>query len=199
MGKYFLRKKPHREVRNRFLIVCEGKTESNYFEKFPINKDIIIIDIDGAGCNTDSLVKKAMELKEKAEREKTPYNQVWCVFDRDSFPAGNFNRAIDLARNNDIKVAYSNEAFELWYILHFEFFHSAWHRERYKDKLKDLLGHSYEKNSASMYDELKGKQNQAISFAQKLLDRYSIDDPPEQNNPSTTVHRLVEEINRFLR
>lgn len=187
-----------REVRNRFLIVCEGeKTEPNYFMMFPINKDIIEVKVEAAGYVTDSLVEKAVELKGTAIQEKRQYNQVWCVFDRDSNPAQNFNRAIQLARNNDIYIAYSNEAFELWYLLHFEYLQSALPRERYIDKLSALLNHPYQKNSTAMYNELKGRQKRAIIFADKLLQNY-ITFNPEKNNPSTTVHLLVKEINSFL-
>lgn len=201
MGKFqgaLKRKINIREVRNRFLIVCEGeRTEPNYFRKFPINKDIIEVKIGAAGYVTDSLVIKAIELKEKATQEKRPYNQIWCVFDRDSNPAQNFNRAIQLAKNNNIYIAYSNEAFELWYLLHFEYLQSALSRERYIEKLKVSLGHVYNKNSTTMYEELKDKQMKAISFADKLLQSYRVFNP-ESNNPSTTVHLLVREIMKFL-
>ncbi|MFH1128165.1 MAG: RloB family protein [Candidatus Omnitrophota bacterium] len=187
-----------REVRNRFLIVCEGeKTEPNYFRMFPINKDIVEVSIAPTGYVTDSLVGEAIKRKEQAIQEKKPYNQVWCVFDRDSNPAQNFNRAIQLAKNNNINTAYSNEAFELWYLLHFEYLQSALTRTRYIEKLNVSLNHPYQKNSTTMYEELKGKQRSAIVFADKLLQSYTAFNP-ESNNPSTTVHLLVKEINNFL-
>jgi hypothetical protein len=35
-----------RELRDRFLIVCEGeKTEPNYFKSFPLNADVIKVDV----------------------------------------------------------------------------------------------------------------------------------------------------------
>lgn len=53
------------------------------------------------------------------------------------------------------------------------------------------------KNSKTMYDELKNKQKKAIMFAEKLLNKYATDNPGG-NNPSTTVHLLVEEIKKFI-
>jgi len=76
----------------------------------------------GEGMNTDSLVEYAIQLKREAEKNNNPYSWVWCVFDRDSFTSHQFNRAIKIAKNNQIKAAYSNEAFEIWYILHFNSF-----------------------------------------------------------------------------
>jgi len=81
--------KRHEKLRyiRRLLIVCEGeKTEPNYFKKFPVDKEIMEIYIEGEGYNTDSLVEKAIELKDQAIKKKEPYNEVWCVFDRDNFP-----------------------------------------------------------------------------------------------------------------
>ncbi|MDD2702551.1 MAG: RloB family protein [Candidatus Omnitrophica bacterium] len=200
---FFTRKKAFREVRNKFLIVCEGeKTEPNYFSSFPINKNIVTVDICDAKCVAVSVVEKAIELKESANRDKKPYNQIWCVFDRDSNPADpnsatNFNKAIQLARKQGIGVAYSNQAFELWYILHFEYLQAALTRDRYIEKLTALLGRKYEKNCLTMYAELKQRQKQAITFAEKLLQSHA-NYNPEANDPSTTVHYLVKEINKFL-
>ena len=195
----YKRKIGSRSERDRILIVCEGeKTEPNYFKSFPVNTEIVEIIIEGTGCNTVSLVKEAIQLKHKNSRN--PYNQVWCVFDRDSFTPKNFNSAFALAEKNNIRVAYSNEAFELWYLLHFDYYNTAISRNRYIEKLNELLAHRYEKNSKYMYKFLKedNKQDKAIKHAKKLLTTY-IRQNPEKDNPSTTVHLLVEELNKFLK
>jgi len=193
----YKRKIGTREIRDRILIVCEGtKTEPNYFKKFPVNKEVVEVEIEGAGYVTDSLVEKAIELKEEALLEKRPYNQVWCVFDRDSNPPQNFNRAIQLAHNHKIRVAYSNEAFELWYVLHFNYHITGVNRDWYQQKLTSLLGEGYEKNNPHMYDKLKNKQLNAIKNAERLYQTY-LEFTPERNNPSTTVHKLVQELNKY--
>ncbi len=186
--------------RRWFLIVCEGeKTEPNYFRSFPVNKNLIRLDIKGEGKNTKSLVEKAIELKNKDQYDEN--DQFWCVFDRDKNPKNpndsqNFNSAITLARNNGIDVAYSNDAFELWYLLHFHFYNTGTSRKDYPDKLTELLGHKYQKNSETIYEELKDKQENAIKNAKQLLQKYDRSNP-ESDNPSTTVHLLVEELNKF--
>jgi hypothetical protein len=181
-----------RELVKRFLIVCEGeKTEPNYFRSFRVPKEII--DIQGRGENTLDLVRSAIEI-----RNQGSYDQVWCVFDRDSFPAQNFNNALYLAQQHDIRVAYSNEAFEIWYLLHFHYYHTALARRDYYVKLSELLGHSYKKNSDTIYMELESLQQNAIEHAKRLLDEYSPPDPCH-DNPSTTVHLLVEELNKYIR
>ena len=198
--------KNKREINKRnirkILIVCEGeKTEPNYFKNFPLDKEIIDVDIEETGMNTLSLVKYAIELRDKAELDKNPYIEVWCVFDEDNTPHGNFDNAISCA-NNRIKVAWSNEAFELWYILHFEYLQSAITRHRYCSKLTEILKNKcnkkkYEKNSTEMYSILKSRQKDAIENAKKLC-RIHIDIPPSKCKPCTTVYMLVERLNEFI-
>jgi hypothetical protein len=191
----------NRKVRNRkrFFIVCEGeKTEPNYFKKFSVNVDITLI--KGRGKDTKSLVEEAIELKNGLESDER--DRVWCVFDRDRndqnpHDAHNFNAAINIAKTNGIKVAYSNDAFELWYLLHFDYYNTGISRRDYKNRLTNKLGHEYKKNSETIYEELKDKQENAIKNAKRLLQKY--DRPnPESDNPSTTVHLLVEELNNFI-
>jgi hypothetical protein len=184
----FSRQRDAIPLRERFLIVCEGEqTEPNYFRAFRVQKDVKVV---GLGYNTVSVVEEALRLK-----QLEVYDQVWCVFDRDSFPAKHFNDALALAKANGIEVAYSNEAFELWYLLHFNFVQSAMSRAQYVQKLSEMSTSAYAKNSKSMYVELLYLQKDAIRNAKKLLESY---DPhnPEHDNPSTTVHLLVEQLNK---
>lgn len=179
-----------RDLRQRFLIVCEGeKTEPAYFKRFRVPKEII--EIVGIGVNTISLVRETIKLQDEGD-----FDQVWCVFDRNSFPVENFNNALSLARQHQIRVAYSNEAFELWYLLHFDYHNSAITRDTYKTRLSMRLGFTYEKDNPHMYDLLENKQADAIRNATRLLQQYGDQHKPAYDNPSTTVHHLVQALNR---
>ena len=101
------------------------------------------------------------------------------------------------AKNKGFKVAYSNEAFELWYVLHFEFLNAGINRKDYVKKLNGALSKQYLKNSETIYDELLNKQDIAIKNAIKLLSQYQ-SPIPAINNSSTTVHLLVQELNKFI-
>ena len=182
-------------VRTRFLIVCEGaRTEPYYFERFPVSS--AYVDVEGEGMNTISLVYRAIELRnERGYTEDT--DQVWCVFDKDNFPPENFNSAIELARNEGIYTAYSNQAFELWYLLHFNFCDAAQHRDQYCEKLGIYFDRPYIKNDLRMYSKLKDKQSAAIKHARRLYAQRS--NSPANDNPSTTVFQLVEALNAFVK
>lgn len=204
------RKEKTKELRVYFLIICEGeKTEPNYFKAFKTNVKSFVYTIDafGEASNTKDLVNRTIKYRNKSSQE---YDSVWVVFDRDSFSPNNFNGAIELAENNDIKVGWSNEAFELWYLLHFQYRNTYMSREDYKtaiekeindkiavqSKSKKPAKFKYQKNSKEMYAVLEkyGNQKQAIKYAEKLIANHNCNNFAI-HNPCTRVHLLVQELN----
>ena len=134
-------------VRNRWrvLILCEDEKSARlYFEGFQLDKRRVEVLPIGTGMNTDSLVQNAIDRKEEAVRRGEPFSEIWCVFDRDSFPAQNFNRALQLADSHGISVAWANEAFEIWYLLHFNYHDTGMSRTVYGGRLSTLLRCKYD-------------------------------------------------------
>lgn len=180
-----------REERKKFLIVCEGeKTEPLYFSAFRVPKEVY--EVRGTGYNTVSLVQEAIKLSQSGTYDKT-----WVVMDKDSFSVDQFNQALQLARNSDIQIAYSNEAFEIWYLLHFDFHQSAISRASYKQRLTDKLGFLYMKNDPRMFRELETRLPNAVQNAIRLLSTYGNNHSPARDNPSTNVHVLVMELQKY--
>jgi len=64
--------------------------------------------------------------------------------------------------------------------------------------LSEQMGVKYEKNAPDMYKRMKNMQITAIRNAERLYAGYSSTVTFTKRNPSTTVHRLVEELNRFI-
>lgn len=183
----------------RFLIVCEGeKTEPNYFNSFRL-PGLIHVHAEGFGVSPPQLVEVALKMKRNSSKRRghEPFDQIWCVLDRDDWTDNDFNSAIRQAENMGLKVAYSNQAFELWYLLHFHYYNFPMHRKDYENKLSELLGWPYSKNSSDMYVQLQSQQSKAVKNAWRLLELYP-NPQPASDNPSTTVHILVEELNQFM-
>lgn len=185
-----------------FLIVCEGtKTEPNYFLQLEndLPKGIVRLEIEGTGLNTLSLINHAIKLRDRSVRK---YDRVWVVFDRDNFPEENFNNAIYMALGNGINCAWSNEAFELWFLLHFQYINVGMSRDKYKEfletEVRSIAGNAnyvYQKNSNETYDTLKkhGNMMRAIKWADRLLSNYT-DGRYADHNPCTQVHLLIKEL-----
>ncbi len=205
------RKQDVRSKRKYYLIVCEGEaTEPNYFEslKQDLPKGILTsyqIDITGKGYNTQSLVEEALRLKTELEKNTfRTIDKLWVVFDRDSFAANDFNNAINRCATNHpiINCAWSNEAFELWYLLHFHYYQNSMSRLQYQglieENLKPMLGleYRYKKNSKKMYDILKayGSIEDAIRNAECLAATCAGRQDYASHNPCTMVWKLVAEL-----
>ena len=205
------KKKEEKQTRKKqmscqILIVTEGeKTEPNYFRKFQVDHNSLFIyevECKGLGKNTLNVVDEAIRL---SKSRTTSYDSVWAVFDRDSFSANNFNSAIKKAEDNGINAAWSNEAFELWFLYHFQNRKTAMSRYDYEKAISDAVNNSkmwkskkaykYAKCSEENYSIMPqyGNQEQAIKYAEK---QHSLctDTRYADHNPCTTVYKLVKQL-----
>ncbi len=181
-------------TRRRYLIVCEdSKSSLDYLMAFKIPEEFAEIVPEGGAGNTVSVVEKALDLKQKADYQNRPFVHIWCVIDRDEFPSDRYRRAFELARNhNDITVIWANECFELWYLLHFCYRHTAIGRADLRKELSkpDRLNRQYDKADKSIFDLLEKHRSTAHRNAITL----EKNNPTRDLNPSTNVHRLVEKL-----
>jgi len=214
--------KLRKELKDSILIVCEGeKTEPNYFRSFPVAG--VKVEVLGEGRNTLSLIEKAGKYWKRMTNEGKFYETLWCVMDRDSFPKCNYDNSFNkikaletninkrykkkLVKEFKANIAYSNEAFEIWYMLHYEYYNTSISRDRYIRLLSDKMGISYKKNSQDIYERLEalnlntdGKNGLgfALKNAEKLRASISLSEVHRQN-PSTTVDLLVKELKRHCK
>jgi hypothetical protein len=212
----FEKGKPYNEaqidLKKTFLIICEGEnTEPLYFRSFPVPTNTVLIK---GGCNSkNSLVDYALKLKNDpayADRE------IWCVFDYDvdtgqlATQSNDFNSAIEKAESNGMRVAWSNDAFELWFVLHYESLDTQLSRNELYEILKikwDLERfHSEAKTQgfcAGHYERHGGSQSTsqllAIRRARALHEKYKSARDFSKQCPCTTVYLLVEELNRYIK
>lgn len=165
------------------LIVCEGEnTETSYFNQFRVTS--AKVKSVGEGYNTISLVNRARALSQQGN-----YDQVWCVFDKDDFNDTDFNSAIQIAVANNFGVAYSNQSFEYWLILHFNDHQGGgMHRDSYNDKINEHLKPfkvTYDGNGTKLIEE---------DFFE-LLD--GIDDKTSRKRAELAIDRAERNFNHF--
>lgn len=189
------------------LITCEGQTEQLYFESFKVlTSKVKVINLQGQTKlklveSTEAILKKS-DLK---------YDEVWCVFDMDvkhgETEFADFDNAINKALSKKYKVAYSNDAFELWFYLHYHHTNQQNHRTFYYKELGKKWDINYPNDGKKydfclqIYDLLKdgiASQEEAIARAEKLYQEQNDLDFHKQN-PVTLVHKLVELLNQNLR
>lgn len=208
-GPLLERREAVKEDIPKILIVCEGKnTEPSYFKQFKLASAKIVV--LGDGYNTVTLVAQAQRLSELDN-----YSQVWCVFDKDDFPAADFNNAITTAQAAGFKVAHSNQSFEYWLILHFNDHQGGgMHRNDYHDRINELLapfGLSYEGEDSKIVtedmfdlmmeiiDEETGKTRLAVAIerAERNYNHFDHASPATEES-STTVFKLASELMRYV-
>lgn len=189
----------------RFLIVCEGqKTEPNYLNAFvrDCQSEIREEEVRGEGRGTCSLVRRTLALRKEIEARRTnPFDRVWLVFDRDDFP--DFNKAIELARQNGLQVAWSNESFELWYLLHFQAPADRILRDRCIVMLEHAIrqatgrrNYHYQKADPKLYRimETYGDREMAARHARRLRRRFAGNTDYASHHPCTLVDILIAEL-----
>jgi hypothetical protein len=229
-----------RHYKEFFLIVCEDEsTEPAYFrkvfqEKFEelLPKDTIRIETVGTGRNSLGVVEKAVEERiSRTEIVPKAIDHVWAVFDKDDLDqnettAKRFEEAFSVAAANDINIAYSNECFELWLLLHFVNVNNSKPIPRKAtedvDKSSCLYGmlenainkgrmpeqqiiydHAHHSKPFISVEELisiimkSGDEAKAIERAQNL-DASQQNKKPIEANPNTTVYKLVKELREWL-
>ncbi|KAI3344419.1 RloB domain-containing protein [Clostridium botulinum] len=194
-----------------YLIVTEGtETEVNYFNNIKriieaqFDNNIIVekltLNVQGTARSTTVLVKEAIK-----KRSLKPYSDVWVVFDKDENI--DFDEAIKLAEKEGLHVAWSNESFELWLLLHFQDLNSAIHRDNYVAKLnthfknKNLNTSKYNKNISNIFDITFPYVDIAIKRSNSLLEYYKNNNifSPNKMNPATKVQVLVEELINYIK
>ena len=162
----------------------------------------------GLGQSKLKLVESA-----KAIQEKENYDEVWCIFDMDIKKdevncEADYDNAIKKAKKIGYNVAYSNDAFELWFYLHFQYTDQENHRKFYYKQLSKFWDISYEKHgkewefSFNIYSLLendnKASQTKAIERADKLFkDQKELE--YHKQNPVTLVYELVKVLNDNVR
>lgn len=193
------------------LILTEGtETEVNYFKNIKniINsryrrreiQDNYPIKVEGKARSTSILVNEAIKRKNRES-----FSEVWVVFDKDDNE--DFDEAIKLAKDNNIKVAWSNESFELWFLLHFQDLKTSIPRKQYIANLNNhfklnVLGDGvYSKNISNIFDITSDKVNFAISRSEGLREYYKSQNQTKESkmNPATTVDILVKHLLKYLR
>lgn len=194
-------------VKPSILIVCEGEnTEPSYFNQFRLSS--ATVKSVGEGYNTTSLVNRAIQLKNEKK-----YDQVWCVFDKDDFSNDDFNNAIQIAHAQNFGIAYSNQSFEYWLILHFDDHQGGgMHRREYNEKINELLqpfnvtydGNGNKKVTEDFFELLDGvdaktndkRINLAITRAERNYNQFNHTSPATEES-STTVFRIARELQKY--
>ena len=217
------------QLRNfgRHLVYSEGtKTEPYYVDnikqciadkyKTDVNKIELINANKGKSLTTVALAKFAINDVNKRVSNGETVDHVWVFYDKDSFRDEKYKKAFTLidglnVTKNDEGIRCdnrgtawhslpSNECFELFLLLYFNYETSASSRKGYSKKIDKMVQKSnpsftYAKNLKNIHTTLinaGGSINNAIKFAKKLEKANWLD------NPSSKAYQFLEYFKLYL-
>lgn len=226
-----------------YIIFCEDEnSEPIYFESLQIDRKLkinIVPNQNKGKLNLYNTIKKCFQdglmevVNGKYKLKEGVTENIWCVYDRDledkdltrirDIDDLSFTTAISAANDAGLNVAWSNDAFELWVLLHFDTLETGnrVHRDIIYHRLTEIFKripiqsvelssitsteyffykwHLKTKNNFKTHvlPLLKERTNVALEKAKALEALYTTDVPNHDRNPCTMVHHLVQELLAF--
>lgn len=204
-AKSFARRKASKSPYETILLVCEGKTEFNYFcsliKFYKLNTANIFL-IEPSGSAPINVVNSAIEYAEN----NSGIDHVMCIFDRDEHST--YQKALDKIKNCKLKPKAKSEpkfyaitstpCFEIWLLLHFIFttkeFCKTGNQSASENLARCLRKYipEYGKNIDDLFCRLGDKRLQiAIVHSKKLA---AHNKKTNSENPETNIYELVERL-----
>lgn len=207
------KRKKQKIQEKKWLIFCNGVTEALYFESYieHIGIDKNKIEVKSTGYNTRSLVELSNRLYGSIYPINHNYDRIFCVYDRDSFK--DFDESVRLGESYGYDVIWSNECFELWFILHKNLLKAAQTRDQYFKELTNIFrkievlskDENYKddgKTIENIFEIVSCKIGGNIRNAKRNSDKLYEENKhmsPSKQNPATKVHILLAELETLIK
>jgi hypothetical protein len=197
------RKQGTRPPYPRLLIICEGETETNYFDEIRQKWRIPTLNWEILPSKLGSGPEKVVEYAELKARQEGRWEEIYCVFDRDDHlyyqnalsKAQNLNGKLKTREKESVSFMAipSDPCFELWFLIHFQ--SQPVTREEHRDEIQSLLGKcipGYSKGCSGMFGRTIADFEKACRHADLLRQRKR---ETGNSNPSTDVDILFKRLN----
>lgn len=196
----FKQRKP-RHLKYSIFIMCEDKNFGYKYLDSLISQERIKVKSAGTKTNILSMVKKCNRIIEYDAIKTIAVNaDIFCVFDTDRNTQKQISDAINLTKQNDIKLIMSNPCIEYWFLSHYSkskaYLTTNEAIDRIKKKFKSYCKECDFSEKEKMLEFLLKLENtnQACSF-NKSLYKNNADYLNIENNPSSNMFLLIEKIN----
>ncbi|EGZ49953.1 RloB family protein [Neisseria wadsworthii] len=191
------RKVACRQPYERILIVCEGeKTEPYYFQGLcdSLSLHTANVEITGnCGSSPKSVFERALEIFKESEKQRNPFDKVYCVFDKDNHSCYDetIRKITSQQPKNTFFAITSIPCFEYWLLLHFQYTTQPFNNAvSVMSKLKEFIL-DYEKGNSKIFQVVKDSVKFAIENARRA------NTEAEQNhtdNPTTLMPEIIEKL-----
>ncbi|WP_116245676.1 RloB family protein [Nocardiopsis sp. FIRDI 009] len=106
------RRRPRREERDVYLVVCEGETEKRYFDTMKRHPDVNLHTVHAKRAKHP---QREVVVRSAVRARSDEYTEVWAVFDTDG---DDVSHLVASAERDGVKTAPSTPTFETWLLLH---------------------------------------------------------------------------------
>lgn len=208
-----------KHIKKSVYILTEGQTEQAYFSRIgeilgSDNEWNYSVTVEVREIVRGSKTDPVYMVKE-AKKNKSAYDEIWVVFDKDRERDILNQKAIIDAKKSKIKIAFSSISFEHWLILHFEKCLHPFERSDCESRstkevpvvcvcngtvcAKTYLRQSgryptFEKGKSLLYDDLEGMNLSAIENAAWVRKEKLPYTDIHLLNPYTDVDNLLTEL-----
>ena len=193
-----------KRVEQKAVLIALEDTKSSkyYFDALLKDKKLTgqVIFAKHIGTDPENVVEAIV--KHELENPTKQYEKRWAVIDKDDWSKKQINGAINRAKDLGICIAISNEAYELWILLHFKPLSRYTHRTELNRELnrifRERFGVDYSKSSQEVYAFTVGLQSEAIKNSKQLVAMHIRNNGSLnacENNPLSLVFELVECLN----
>ena len=166
----------------------------------------VAIVVKGTGKHTLDLLDFAVEHCRYAPET---FDHVWLVFDKDDFPAADFDaierKCAELSNESrTLHALWSNPCFELWPLLHLRYttapMTAAECQRALAQAMSKDLGVDYRKNIDGLFGMVDDKRPEALQRAQRLKAHHEGlgNAKPSAQNPATKVGEIFDVIGPYL-
>ncbi len=146
---------------NKFYILTNGKcSEKLYFDLLKKKQTMYKVEVKFVNGTPLDVVNECVKIVGNA-------NQVWALFDIDeAYNEEKLEPAIQLANKSGVRYAFSNKAFEVWLISHFEQFSRAANNDELIVELNKLV------NSNMSKPKIEYKKNDEQLIKDRFIPKY---------------------------
>ena len=109
-----------KRAKKSFFIITEGETEERYFSEFKQKQRCSGITIKRVNPCSRQIISKAKSVWRNEGFSLSNYNKQVIVIDKDALTEDDFHAILRQAVDSKIEVVFSNSAFEVWLLAHFE-------------------------------------------------------------------------------
>lgn len=187
------RERGNRALRKTILIYCEGETERIYFEQMKILKRSKTVSV-----KIKNVKRSALKLAQHAYRDSSyqPFDEIWIVFDKDDLTEKQLEEVNDFCSRHNIHIGYTNEAFELWLLLHYEQVDvkEVYPRSVLNEKMEQHLQvarYIRNKANAEVIAPIALRHEIAMKNCLEMMDLRNTD---SRDNPYCNVHDMIKLI-----